>query len=166
MTATRGIVFLATPFLGTAFKDMPDLTLKVWASLKDQTVSVLIDYTKESTPSLDELVRRFIDLQGERHYHVFAFWEAHDTSLLGRIHMAGMFSRRALLVWYAVLGLSLPFYSSSPWLLILCLLWRLIPTKTSRCPEDRYEKIRMAKTAKVGLTRISSSSIPRSRRIG
>ncbi|KAF7551742.1 hypothetical protein G7Z17_g4776 [Cylindrodendrum hubeiense] len=54
--ATRGIVFLATPFLGTAFKDMPDLTLKVWASLKDQTVTALIDYANEPTPNLDELL--------------------------------------------------------------------------------------------------------------
>jgi hypothetical protein len=125
VTATRGMIFLATPFLGTAFKDMPDLTLKVWASFKDRSVSALIDYTKEPTPSLDELVRRFIELQGEQHYHVFAFWEAHETSLLGKIYMAWMFSRRAFLVWHAVLIPSLALYSFSPWLLILCLLWRL-----------------------------------------
>lgn len=34
---TRGIIFLATPFLGTAFKDMAYLTLRIWASLRDQT---------------------------------------------------------------------------------------------------------------------------------
>ncbi|KGQ06538.1 Protein NLRC3 [Beauveria bassiana D1-5] len=121
--ATRGIVFLATPFQGTAFKDMPDLTVKVWAAFKDQTATALIEYTKEPMPDLDELVRRFIRLQQKRDYHVFAFWEAHDTSLLSKIYLGWLFSKRASQAWYAVLGLSVALFS--PWLLVLCLLWRL-----------------------------------------
>ncbi|PMB64413.1 Protein NLRC3 [Beauveria bassiana] len=121
--ATRGIVFLATPFQGTAFEDMPDLTVKVWAAFKDQTATALIEYTKEPTPDLDELVRRFIRLQQEKDYHVFAFWEAHDTSLLSKIHLGWMFSKRASQAWYAVFFLSVELFS--PWLLVLCLLWRL-----------------------------------------
>ncbi|KAM3526335.1 hypothetical protein MY4038_006891 [Beauveria bassiana] len=121
--ATRGIVFLATPFQGTAFEDMPDLTVKVWAAFKDQTATALIEYTKEPTPDLDELVRRFIRLQQEKDYHVFAFWEAHDTSLLSKIHLGWMFSKRASQAWYAVFFLSVKLFS--PWLLVLCLLWRL-----------------------------------------
>ncbi|KAM3525685.1 hypothetical protein NHJ13051_003858 [Beauveria bassiana] len=121
--ATRGIVFLATPFQGTAFEDMPDLTVKVWAAFKDQTATALIEYTKQPTPDLDELVRRFIRLQQEKDYHVFAFWEAHDTSLLSKIHLGWMFSKRASQAWYAVFFLSVKLFS--PWLLVLCLLWRL-----------------------------------------
>ncbi|KAM0737944.1 hypothetical protein ACQRIT_007948 [Beauveria bassiana] len=121
--ATRGIVFLATPFQGTAFKDMPDLTVKVWAAFKDQTATALIEYTKEPTPDLDELVRRFIRLQQEKDYHVFAFWEAHETSLLSKIYLGWLFSRRASQAWYAVFCLSVALFS--PWLLVLCLLWRL-----------------------------------------
>jgi hypothetical protein len=71
--ATRGVVFLATPFLGTAFKDMPDLSLKVWAALKDQRVTALINYTKQPTPCLNELVRGFIELKVNKRYHVFTF---------------------------------------------------------------------------------------------
>ncbi|EJP62258.1 peptidase C14 [Beauveria bassiana ARSEF 2860] len=121
--ATRGIVFLATPFQGTAFKDMPDLTVKVWAAFKDQTATALIEYTKEPTPELDELVRRFIRLQQEKDYHVFAFWEAHETSLLSKIYLGWLFSKRASQAWYAVFCLSVARFS--PWLLVLCLLWRL-----------------------------------------
>ncbi|KXJ84692.1 NACHT domain-domain-containing protein [Microdochium bolleyi] len=98
VTATRGIVFLATPFLGTAFKDIPYLSLKAWGSFNDQSVSALMDYTREPTPGLDELVCGFLDLQKEKHYHVFAFWESHETSLLGKIHLAWLFSCRAFLV--------------------------------------------------------------------
>lgn len=61
-TVTRGIIFLATPFLGTSFKDMPDVILSMWASINDQTVSTLIDYARKPTPNLDELVHRFDDL--------------------------------------------------------------------------------------------------------
>lgn len=106
VTATHGIVFLATPFLGTAFKDMPDLAIKAWALFKDQAVSTLIDYTKEPTPNLKELVQRFNDLKYERRYHVFTFWEAYNTSLPSRIYLAWMFSERASQVWYVLLILS------------------------------------------------------------
>ncbi|KAH7160538.1 peptidase C14 [Dactylonectria estremocensis] len=123
-TATRGIVFLATPFRGTAFKDMPDLTLKVWALFKDQTATALMDYTKEPTPNLDELVSRFFDLRRERSYHVFTFWEAHETSLVSKIYLAWLFSKRASWVCFAALFLSGVLFS--PWLLVLCLLWRLV----------------------------------------
>ncbi|KAJ2972067.1 hypothetical protein NQ176_g7367 [Zarea fungicola] len=56
VTATRGIIFLATPFRGTAFKDMPDLTLRIWAAFNDKTVTSLINYTRQPPPDLDELL--------------------------------------------------------------------------------------------------------------
>lgn len=122
-TVTRGIIFLATPFLGTAFKEMPNITLRTWALFKDKTVSTLIDYTRKPTPNLNELVRRFDDLRRKRSYHVSTFWEAHETNLLGKIHLAWMFSKRALLACYAVVLVSVVL--ASPWLLVLCLLWAL-----------------------------------------
>ncbi|KXJ84913.1 hypothetical protein Micbo1qcDRAFT_154579 [Microdochium bolleyi] len=121
VTATRGIVFLATPFLGTAFKDIPYLSLKAWGSFNDQSVSALMDYTREPTPGLDELVCGFLDLQKDKHYHVFAFWESHETSLLGKIHLAWLFSCRAFLVCRIFLVSSLIFYPFSPLPLIFCL---------------------------------------------
>ena len=125
-TVTRGIIFLATPFLGTAFKDMPGMTLRTWALFKDKTVSTLIDYTRKPTPNLDELVHRFDDLRREMSYHVFSFWEAHETNLLAKIHLGWMFSKRALLAWRAVACVSVVLaLLSSPWPLMLCLLWAL-----------------------------------------
>ena len=125
-TVTRGIIFLATPFLGTALKEMPDMTLRTWALFKDKTVSTLIDYTRKPTPNLDELVRRFDDLRRERNYLVFTFWEAHETNLLAKIHLGWMFSKRALLAWRAVACASVVLaFLASPWPLMLCLLWAL-----------------------------------------
>ena len=124
-TVTRGIIFLATPFLGTAFKRMPEMTLRTWALFKDKTVSTLIDYTRKPTSNLDELVRRFDALRREKSYHVFTFWEAHETNLLAKIHMGWMFSKRALLAWRAVACVSVVLaFLASPWPLVLCLLWK------------------------------------------
>ncbi|RYP13423.1 hypothetical protein DL767_010781 [Monosporascus sp. MG133] len=58
--ATRGIIFLATPF------------------------HALIKYTKEPPPEVDELVRRFIKLQDDNN-HVFTFFEAVPTNLLRKL---------------------------------------------------------------------------------
>ena len=124
-TATRGIVFLATPFQGTAFKDMPDWALKAWASLKDQAVTALLDYTKGPTSHLDELVRRFIKLSNDNNYHVRAFWEADKTALLSKVYMDWMFSDRIFVAWPTILMSSWLLDAFSPWLLVLCLLWLL-----------------------------------------
>ncbi|KAH0565281.1 hypothetical protein GP486_001331, partial [Trichoglossum hirsutum] len=98
----HGVVFLATPFGGTAFKDIPDIIWKAWALLQDQTVTALIDYTKESTPDLSRLVGKFVQLQQDKDYHVFTFWEANTTVLLRKFYLAWMFSNRMLLAWLLV----------------------------------------------------------------
>jgi hypothetical protein len=121
--AMRGVIFLATPFGGTAFKDMPDLTLKVWASLQDQTVTALIDYAKGSTPDLDGLVGKFIQLQRDRDYYVFTFWEADTTVLLRKFYLAWMFSNWMFPAWLVVLTSTWLVDWFSPWLLVLFLLW-------------------------------------------
>lgn len=64
--ATRGIVFLATPFRGTAFQDMPRPSLAVWGLFRDQIVTALMDYTREPTPNTEELVDNFIELRQEQ----------------------------------------------------------------------------------------------------
>ncbi|KAI3326820.1 ARM repeat-containing protein [Xylariaceae sp. AK1471] len=105
--ATRGIVFLATPFHGTSFKDMPSQLVNLWAWLQDQTVTALMDYTKELTPELDELVRRFVK-QEDKDYHVFTFFEAVPTNLLRKVYLGWMVSNWMFLACPAVLF--------SPWL--------------------------------------------------
>jgi hypothetical protein len=120
---TRGIIFLATPFLGTAFKDMPYLTLRIWASLKDQNVTALITYTREKTPHMDELLREFIELQRNKSYDVFTFWEADKTSLLRKIHLAWAFSGHMLLAWPVFLFLAWICDLFSPWQLVIYVFW-------------------------------------------
>lgn len=99
VTATRGIIFLATPFRGTAFNDMPVITLKIWAALNDKTVPTLINDTREPPSDLDELVTEFITLHKDT-YHVFTFWEAYETSLLAKVYLGWLFSKWAYLACY------------------------------------------------------------------
>ncbi|KAK4062959.1 hypothetical protein Trihar35433_8754 [Trichoderma harzianum] len=57
--ATRGIVFLATPFRGTAFQDIAswaESILKTWALLGKRSVTQLLDSVKKSTFYLEELL--------------------------------------------------------------------------------------------------------------
>ncbi|KAH0594009.1 hypothetical protein MHUMG1_08332 [Metarhizium humberi] len=61
--ATRGIVFLATPFRGTSFKEIPGFVLPLWAWLGGRSVSALIDCTREPPSHLEELVHHFVELQ-------------------------------------------------------------------------------------------------------
>ncbi|KAJ8113856.1 hypothetical protein OPT61_g4112 [Boeremia exigua] len=53
--ATRGIVFLATPFRGTAFRRMPVALLRYIRYLQDAGVTSLIDYALDPTDGLEEL---------------------------------------------------------------------------------------------------------------
>lgn len=88
-TATRGIVFLATPFQGTSFQDVAKWAvpgLRAWASIRGQEVSKLLDNVKESF-DLDELVRRFTRLcQEPAHpYQVMTFYELGKTNLYHKV---------------------------------------------------------------------------------
>ncbi|KAI0877381.1 hypothetical protein GGS24DRAFT_497899 [Hypoxylon argillaceum] len=124
ISATRGIVFLATPFLGTAFKDMPDWELRAWASLNDKEVTALIDYTRSPT-ALGDLVHTFISLAKAENYHVWAFWEAGETNLLGKLYLGWVFSKRIHYAWPMVSILTLLLHAFSPWVLVLWLFWIL-----------------------------------------
>ncbi|KAK4038962.1 hypothetical protein C8A01DRAFT_47479 [Parachaetomium inaequale] len=84
--ATCGIVFLATPFRGTSFRDVATLAepgLKVWASFRGREASRLLDEVKGSTFDLETLVREFTQLCQDKHHPclVFTFYEKGRTSL-------------------------------------------------------------------------------------
>lgn len=84
--ATRGIVFLATPFRGTSFQDVANWAepgLKAWASIQGRQVSKLLDSVKGSTFQLERLVREFTALCQDKDYpiQVFNFYEMRTTSL-------------------------------------------------------------------------------------
>jgi hypothetical protein len=122
-SATRGIVFLATPFRGTAFNNILGFLLKALNSLQDQAVSSLIDYAQGATPELDELARRFITLTKRHEYNVFMFWEAQNTVLLRKFGLAWMVSRWTLTTWLAAFASTWLLGSFSPWLLVAFFLW-------------------------------------------
>lgn len=84
--ATCGIVFLATPFRGTSFRDVAALAepgLKVWALFRGREASELLDEVKGSTLDLETLVREFTQLCQDKHHPclVFTFYEKGKTSL-------------------------------------------------------------------------------------
>jgi hypothetical protein len=86
-SATRGIVFLATPFQGTAFQDIATMSvffLKGYANLAGTQVTQLLDTVADSTPFLQELVRDFtrIWLHRNQSCHLAMFYEKKKTNLL------------------------------------------------------------------------------------
>ncbi|KAI0412356.1 ARM repeat-containing protein [Xylaria grammica] len=87
--ATRGVVFLATPFRGTSFQDVADWAepgLRAWASIRNQNVSNLMQYVK-STFELREIVQRFTTFCREQELdeYVSTFYETGKTSLPRKI---------------------------------------------------------------------------------
>ena len=84
--ATHGIVFLATPFRGTSFRDVAALAepgLKFWASIQGREVTKLLGEVKGSTFNLETLVRDFTRLCLDKNHPflVFTFYEKGKTSL-------------------------------------------------------------------------------------
>ncbi|KAH8898205.1 hypothetical protein GQ53DRAFT_777676 [Thozetella sp. PMI_491] len=76
--ATRGIVFLATPFRGTSFQDVAAWArpgLSAWAWTRHQEPSKLLDSVERPTYDLDTLV----------HCYVFNFYELGKTSLPSKL---------------------------------------------------------------------------------
>ncbi|KAI1424772.1 ARM repeat-containing protein [Xylaria sp. FL1777] len=87
--ATRGIVFLATPFRGTSFQDVANWAepgLRAWAFIQNKMVSNLLRDVK-SNFDLAELVRRFTSFcrANELSDSVFTFYETRSTSLPRKI---------------------------------------------------------------------------------
>ncbi|KID82546.1 nacht nucleoside triphosphatase [Metarhizium guizhouense ARSEF 977] len=135
--ATRGIIFLATPFKGTSFKEVPDASLKFMALFRDRKLTELIDYVNEPKSNANELLKRFNDIKSEERYEIFTFWEAEGMSLLGKFKMDFLFSERMFLLLAASLILlpivafasppthpfSTSWLSMFPWLLVVFLCW-------------------------------------------
>lgn len=83
--ATRGIVFLATPFRGTSFQDVArwaEPGLNAWASIRGKKTSNLLELVKSSF-NLGELVRSFTALCQEHDLadHIVSFYETGKSSL-------------------------------------------------------------------------------------
>ncbi|KAK1780357.1 hypothetical protein QBC45DRAFT_111801, partial [Copromyces sp. CBS 386.78] len=88
--ATRGIIFLATPFRGTSFQEVAhwaDPGLTAWALIRDRKVSKLLDSVKGSTFDLEALVRKFTRFcqHPNRPFLVFNFYELGMTSLWRKV---------------------------------------------------------------------------------
>lgn len=88
--ATRGIIFLATPFRGTSFRDVAVLAepgLAVWALIRGREANKLLGSVKGSTFDLDTLVRKFTRLCQDKDNpcQVFNFYEKGKTSLPHKI---------------------------------------------------------------------------------
>ncbi|KAI1151578.1 armadillo-type protein [Nemania diffusa] len=88
--ATRAIVFLATPFRGTAFQEIASKAvdfLKTYASLTDRVVTNLLGNLKESTPFLQDLVSSFTSIcvqrkQRDQSYRLAGFYETEMSNPL------------------------------------------------------------------------------------
>ncbi|KAI8945438.1 ARM repeat-containing protein [Xylaria longipes] len=87
--ATRGIIFLATPFRGTSFQDVAKWAepgLRAWASVQDRHVSNLLEHVKP-TFNLGEIVRGFAGFcqKYDVSNNVSIFYETSMTSLPQKI---------------------------------------------------------------------------------
>ncbi|KAI0506636.1 ARM repeat-containing protein [Xylaria bambusicola] len=87
--ATRGIIFLATPFRGTSFQNVAKWAepgLRAWAFSQNKNVSSLLKHVKPSF-DLGELVRRFASFcrDNELNDNILTFYETGLTSLPRKI---------------------------------------------------------------------------------
>ncbi|RYP25792.1 hypothetical protein DL768_011824 [Monosporascus sp. mg162] len=88
--ATRGIVFLATPFRGTSFQDVANLAepgLNAWAWIRGREVIKLLATVKEPTLDLVKLVQDFTSLCQDKDNpcQVSTFYEKGKTSLPSKV---------------------------------------------------------------------------------
>jgi hypothetical protein len=98
--ATRGVIFLATPFLGTSFMDVAKWAepgLRAWASAQGRLVSGIFGWVSQNW-DLEELVRKFTTLcvnDGSTTLssdNVFTFYEKKTTDLTRKVPLLGPLS--------------------------------------------------------------------------
>ncbi|KAI0406345.1 armadillo-type protein [Xylaria palmicola] len=85
--ATRGIIFLATPFRGTAFREVANWAvpgLRIWARIQDRQVNNFLVTVNDLAFDLEDLVRKFTHQSQQRSYLLFNFYEHKTTSLPGQ----------------------------------------------------------------------------------
>ncbi|RYC53885.1 hypothetical protein CHU98_g12324 [Xylaria longipes] len=100
---TRAILFLSTPFRGTAFQEVAKWAepgLRVWAWSQGRRVTERLDFAKESAPKVSELIREFTQILKEEHYEVSTFYEMGYTDLRRKIpYLSSLFpSNKRILV--------------------------------------------------------------------
>ena len=88
--ATRGIVFLATPFRGTSFQDVAAFAepgLNFWAWIRGRELIKLLTIVKKPTLDLVQLVQDFTSLCQDKDYpcQVSTFYEKGKTSLPSKV---------------------------------------------------------------------------------
>ncbi|KXH59646.1 peptidase C14, partial [Colletotrichum salicis] len=89
--ATRGILFLATPFRGTSFEDVArwaEPGLRTCASIRGRRVASLLGWAKSSTFDLTRLVNVFTQLCNNKNgegYKVLTFYETGYTNLPAKV---------------------------------------------------------------------------------
>ncbi|KAI3316942.1 hypothetical protein HD806DRAFT_400081 [Xylariaceae sp. AK1471] len=97
-TATRGIVFLATPFRGTAFEQVANIATKI-LNLKgrfaSKVVTNLLNILKEPNQYLQDLVADFTRICQHRELnkkpcHLAIFYEAEKGNLLRKVPFLGI----------------------------------------------------------------------------
>ncbi|KAI0009266.1 armadillo-type protein [Xylariaceae sp. FL0662B] len=84
---TRAIIFLATPFGGTAFQDVArwaEPSLKAWAKFRGRRLTKRLDFVKSGS-NLDELIRNFTTFINNGPCEVSTFYENGYTDLCRKI---------------------------------------------------------------------------------
>jgi hypothetical protein len=82
--ATRGAIFLATPFEGTSFEKVAlwaEPGLRSWALLRGQQLNPLLKLARSPDFDLNKLMRQFTQLDKDPDFHIFTFYETRTTSL-------------------------------------------------------------------------------------
>ena len=91
VTATRGVVFLSTPFRGTSFQDVAawaEPGLMAWALIRDKKVTKLLENVSPAF-NLIALVQGFTALKQEQDIQVATFFERGYTNLYDKIGLLG-----------------------------------------------------------------------------
>ncbi|KAI1774405.1 armadillo-type protein [Hypoxylon cercidicola] len=86
--ATRGIIFLATPFRGTAFADVANWAepgLRALGFVQGRRMTKFLEFAKAPTPKLSKLRRDFSRLVYTHNYTVHTFYEKGYTNLYRKI---------------------------------------------------------------------------------
>lgn len=103
-TATRGVVFLATPFQGTSFQDVArwaEPGLKAMASVRGHRVTMLLEWAGPDTNALLELKRSFVVLATKQSYHIDTFYEKGFTDLSHKVpFLSFILPTSKQLVWF------------------------------------------------------------------
>lgn len=94
--ATRGIIFLATPFRGTSFQDVAlwaQPGLRAWAAIRSKQLTELLDWVNSPTFNLARLVREFTRLRDDRNHEgfkVLTFYETGYTNLTAKVPLLSL----------------------------------------------------------------------------